>query len=83
MSETIKQYDVVRIVAILDASVIGKAHPYQRPPRIGDRAAVLEIYSHPPGNELECCGTDGHTIWLGGFSPDDLVLEVVWSFPAS
>ena len=75
----IKQYDVVRVIAIPEPSVLAKAEPYQRAPRVGDCATVVELYTDPPGYELECSDSEGSTIWLGAFAPDDLVLDREWS----
>lgn len=46
-------------------------------PRVGDGAAVIEVYSNPLGYELECSGKDGITSWLRSFAPEDVALEVV------
>jgi len=40
-------------------------------------ATVLEVYENPSGYELECSDSDGITIWLGGYFPEDLSLELV------
>jgi hypothetical protein len=44
---------------------------------IGDVAAVIEVYTTPPGYELECTGKDGITIWLHAFAPENIELEVI------
>ena len=82
MAQEIKQYDVVRIVRILNDAAARESPFGQRPPRIGDEATVLEIYTDPPGYELECSGSDGVTIWLGGYSPNDLELQRVGANPS-
>lgn len=74
-------YDVVRVVGILNDAVLTDSPHHQRPPRVGDQATILAIYTDPPGFELECSDSNGITIWLGGYSPDDLVLERVWAAP--
>ncbi len=75
---TFKSYDVVRVVAILDkASVCANDPNCRRPPKVGDVATILEVYDDPYGFELECCGVDGFTIWLGGYSPSQLLLAPV------
>ena len=73
---TFSQYDVVRVVSILDkSSVLVDAPNCRRPPKVGDLATILEVYRDPYGFELECCDSDGFTIWLGGYSPAQLLLE--------
>ena len=81
MAGTLDQYDVVRVTAVSDPAVLFNAHLYQRALRVGDRATLLDIYTDPPGYEFECCDSEGKTIWLGSFAPDDLVLERVWEAP--
>jgi hypothetical protein len=70
------QYDVVRVVA-RNKPKPPESDLDQRPPAVGDIATVLEVYDNPPGYKLECSDSEGITIWLGGFSPDDLSLELV------
>ncbi|MEL6105403.1 MAG: hypothetical protein AAFU85_05180 [Planctomycetota bacterium] len=69
-------YDVVRVVSILDeATVIVDAPNCRRPPKMGNIATILEVYQDPYGFELECCDANGATIWLGGYTPAQLLLE--------
>ena len=73
---TFSQYDVVRVVSILDkASVLVDALNCRRPPKVGDLATILEVYNDPYGFELECSDSDGYTVWLGGYTPTQLLLE--------
>lgn len=71
-----KQYDVVRIKA-LTLRVNTRADEFnRRQPVIGDVATIVEIYSKPPGYELECSDADGITQWLIAFRPDEVTLEL-------
>jgi hypothetical protein len=74
---SIKIYDVVRIKKLRKPVGFRPDDIDVRAPRIGDVAAVVEVYSNPPGYELECNGKDGITIWLQAFAPEDVELEVV------
>ena len=69
-----KQYDKVRILALTSGGAASIAH---RPPRVGDVAYVVEVYSNPPGYDLECVDADGDTEWLSSFSASEVVLEIV------
>lgn len=75
--DEIKQYDVVRIKALRHSMDFVPNACNTRPPRIGDIAAVVEIYTSPPGYELECCDSNGITEWLHAFPPEDIELEKV------
>jgi hypothetical protein len=71
----IQQFDKVRIVALRDnqaPSLVGS-----RSPQVGDVATVVEVYSHPPGYELECATPQGTTMWLESFAEDEVSLELV------
>jgi hypothetical protein len=58
------QYDAVRIIAF-SAMTHTEADVFnRRPPRVGDVATVVELYSSPPGYELECSDENGITEWL-------------------
>ena len=73
------QYDVVRILDLV-SSPLSRASSSgigEETPSVGDIATVLEVYSNPPGYELECCSVDGSTRWVMAFAPSDLVLEKV------
>ncbi|MFM2088792.1 MAG: hypothetical protein RLZZ237_3661 [Pseudomonadota bacterium] len=74
---SVKIYDVVKIKKLhkpIDFQPDGSS---VRAPIVGDVAAVLEVYTTPPGYELECSGKDGITIWLHAFAPEEVELEVV------
>jgi hypothetical protein len=69
-------FDCVRIVAIHDPAALEPSTFDERPPRIGDTATIVEIYTDPPGYELECSSRDdGRTLWLMAFAPDAIELE--------
>jgi hypothetical protein len=48
-----------------------------RRPIIGDVVTIIEIYSEPPGYELECSDSDGITQWMMAFRPEDVELELL------
>ena len=72
----LSQYDVVRVVAISKVKA-PESEIDQRPPIVGDVATILEVYDNPPGYELECSDSEGITIWLGGYSLNDMSLKLV------
>jgi hypothetical protein len=74
---SIKIYDVVRIKELRKRVDFQPDDTSVRAPRVGDVAAVIEVYRSPPGYELDCSGKDGITIWLWSFTPEDVELEVV------
>ena len=70
MSE-IRQYDVVRVVRLLeqDRSFDG-TEGVRRPPRIGDVGAVIEEYDSSRSDApvaVEMVDQDGMTVWLADF----------------
>lgn len=74
---SVEIYDVVKVKKLhrpIDFQPDGTSF---RAPAVGDVAAVIEVYTNPPGFELECSGKDGITIWLHAFAPEDLELEVI------
>jgi len=74
---SVKIYDVVKIKKLhrpIDFQADGTS---VRAPIVGDVAAVIEVYTTPPGYELECSAKDGITIWLHAFAPEDVELEVI------
>ncbi|WP_141832826.1 hypothetical protein [Herbaspirillum sp. SJZ107] len=74
---SVKIYDVVTIKGLRKPIDFQPGDMNVRAPAIGDVAAVVEVYSNPPGYELECSGKDGVTIWLHAFAPEDVELEVI------
>lgn len=72
-----KQYDVVRVVALHVEASKAPDEFNLRCPVIGDVATIIEIYSKPPGYELECSDGNGITQWLMAYSVDDVQLELV------
>ena len=44
-----------------------------RPPKIGDIAYIIEIYTIPElAYEVECSDIDGSTVWLSVMFPDEI-----------
>jgi hypothetical protein len=74
---SVKIYDVVKIKELRTPIDFQPDGTSVRAPSVGDVASVIEVYSNPPGYELECSGQDGITIWLCSFAPEDVELEVV------
>lgn len=73
----VKIYDVVKVKRLNRPVDFQSDGASRRAPVPGDVAAVIELYTNPPGYELECTGKDGITIWLHAFAPDDIELEVI------
>jgi hypothetical protein len=69
------QYDAVRIRRLPAHHQAANDAFNVRPPRVGDIAYIVDIYTDPPGYELECSDQDGITQWLIAFSPDEVELE--------
>ncbi|MDN4056462.1 hypothetical protein QPK32_25720 [Massilia sp. YIM B02763] len=74
---SVKIYDVVKIKKLHKPGDFQPDGTSIRAPIVGDVATVVEVYSTPPGYELECSGRDGITIWLQAFAPEEVELEVV------
>jgi hypothetical protein len=74
---SVKIYDVVKIKKLHKPIDFQPDGTSVRAPIVGDVAAVIEVYTTPPGYELECTGKDGITIWLQAFTPEEVELEVV------
>nr|WP_315473175.1 hypothetical protein [uncultured Undibacterium sp.] len=72
-----KAYEIVRLIAINNGELLLSDAFKRRPPKLGDIATILEIYSDPPGFELECSDKAGNTVWLLGFQEKDVQLELV------
>lgn len=78
MVQSIKQYDVVRVIDIRGKGAQGLFG--SRSPRVGDVACVVEVYTHPrDGYELECVSSAGETEWLASFAVEDVTLEYIKS----
>lgn len=72
-----KQYDVVRLKE-LRAPILDLENEFNlRRPVTGDVATIIEIYSKPPGYELECSDNNGITQWMMVFRPEDVELELL------
>lgn len=74
---SVKIYDVVKIKKLHKPVDFQPDGASVRAPIVGDVAAVIEVYTTPPGYELECSGGNGITIWLHAFAPEEVELEVV------
>jgi hypothetical protein len=71
-----KQYDMVKVKA-LHVEVAKDFDAFNiRQPVVGDVATIIEVYSKPPGYELECSDGSGITQWLLAFGPDDIELDL-------
>lgn len=71
------QFDVVRLTNIHKPLALQNDGINRRLPKIGDVAAVVEIYPCPLGYELECTDEEGVTEWLLTFASTDIDLEIV------
>jgi hypothetical protein len=70
MREHMKQFDVVKVIAIKDDRFVGEEVYDKRAPMAGDVGTILGIY--PDAFEVECSDSDGSTIWLTSMYPDEL-----------
>jgi hypothetical protein len=71
------QYDTVRIVSIRNTKRLETDAFNIRAPRVGDIACIIEVYSDPPGYDLECSNSDGISEWLLAFPPEEIELELI------
>lgn len=72
-----KEYDVVRVVAIRDDRFRGQQPHFQRHPQVGDVGTIVMDYG--TAFEVECSeGRTGVTIWLNAMFPDEL--QIVWFY---
>lgn len=76
-NQVVALYDVVKITAFCKPVHFAPDGISIRPPRVGDKAAIIEIYGDPPGYELECSGRDGITEWLCAFASDEVEFEKI------
>ena len=73
-----KQYNTVKLKEIKKQFYRNDMSVAEREPRVGDIAAIVEVYENPSlGYELECVDKNGITQWLATFSPDDAEFELV------
>lgn len=77
LMSSVKIYDVVKIKELHKPVNFHPDGTSVRAPNVGDVASVIEVYTNPPGYELECSGKDGMTLWLYSFAPEEVELEVV------
>ena len=71
-----KQYDSVRLKASRLRQPVDQDRFDLRQPVVGDVATIVEVYSTPPGYELECSDAGGITQWMIAFQFDDVMLEL-------
>jgi len=65
-----KQFDVVKVIAIRGSRFADDEGFDKRAPRVGDVGTILEVYAD--AYEVECSDSDGSTIWLTAMYPDEL-----------
>ena len=74
MNDSLQEYDVVRIVKLINPSRnITGMKSVSRPPKIGDVATVCHYYPESPFI-VEMVDQDGMTIWLADFVTEELEL---------
>lgn len=72
-----KQFDSVIVVALRHQRTGPLGPMFSRPPAVGDRGAIVEVYSKPePAFEVECCNEAGETIWLTAMYPEELAPDI-------
>ena len=72
--ETLKDFDTVRVARILESE---RRYDGSEPPQIGDTGAIVHIYSvdgEVTGYMVENVASNGYTIWLADFLPDEVEL---------
>ena len=70
-----EKYDHVRVKYVSENACSNAWAVNQRPPQIGDSAAVLEVlceHDRPESYVVECVGESGSTIWLGEFAAGEI-----------
>ena len=66
-----KQYDVVKVVALRDSRFASEPPHFKRHPQVGDVGTILEVYDG--AFEVECSEREtGVTIWLEPMFPEEL-----------
>lgn len=72
-----RAFDGVRVLSVEGVVPWSDVGDEARPPRIGDKAAVVEVLhalGHPDGFECECVDEQGRTLWLATFHAEALEL---------
>ena len=74
MRRPLREYEVVRVIAIHDDRFALTLDLDERSPVIGDIGTIVEAYTAPePAFEVECSDpTTGTTIWLRAMYPEEL-----------
>ena len=68
-----QDYDVVRVIRIRDSRFVECPPQYKRNPKVGDTGTILLTYTVPaPAFEVECCDSEGITVWIEAMFPDEL-----------
>lgn len=69
----LKQYAEVMVNRIRDSRFSDRTPSFVRHPKVGDTGFIVEIYTSPtPAYEVECCQSNGETIWLEPMYPDEI-----------
>lgn len=71
------RFDLVRILRISRPGHTPSISTWQREPRVGDVAVILDVYESPAGYELECTDDTGRTLWVEPFRLDEIELELM------
>ena len=73
-----REYDVVRVVRLLTTKrEFSGTDGVKRAPQVGDTATIVHLYeiNNPTATVVaESVNSNGNTIWLADFQPDELEL---------
>ena len=75
-----KRYSIVRIKKLNREFTFNESHMGTRSPIVGDVATIVDVYDG--AFDLECCDSDGCTIWLEIFDSKDAELEILDDLPS-
>lgn len=75
-----KQYSIVRIKKLNREFTFNESHMGTRSPSVGDVATIVDVYDG--AFDLECCDSDGCTIWLEIFDSKDAEFEILDDLPS-
>lgn len=72
------ELDTVRIVRLLIPNrPFDGSHAVKRPPELGDEGTIVYVHhrgSVPTSYTVEAVDTNGNTLWLADFVPEELLL---------
>ncbi len=72
MNRPLHEYDIVRVVQLLDPSrKFSGTDGFSRPPQVGDEGTVVCVYD-PQNFAVEMVEKNGMTIWLADFLAEEL-----------